>query len=661
MPEKQGLLLSFGFLIVLVAGVWWVGKAKSTEPRWHRVLFAVGYLLMPMTVGLIVSFFRSMFDVRYFMVSAPAFFLVLGLGVVGLFRLFRPLGVLALLYVLGAQLFSLNNYYFNPLYDKAEFAKAETLIEKHLQPGDAITLDGWEQATQFWYYHTLLFHDPWPSYMLPAKGDGSQEWPRTYAEIRDVMATHRGTWLLDYGAAEVDGKHLVETYLARHYYQAFYHPIIRNRVVYYAAPPHTAPTVTAVNASCNGTLLLRDIQTYATSVKPGEIVPLTLDWQAIAAPRQEYVVSWRLLDAAGHTVLQRDSEPADGFAPTETWKAGEDVADRFGMVVPTDLPPGTYSLGVVVYAKTTGAACQFTRGGVVPDPVLQLTTLQVQDASPVPALVSPTPTHPATFQYGGLALTGFDLQSGPYRPGDVISARLYWHVGATTADNFSIAGHLVDANGTSLQDTSGLLGPSPFPTSKWQLGRTIATYLDVPIPARTDSGTYHLTFTLNGEGLAPKTYALGAVPIVSRSRSFVVPPIPNHLNANFGGSISLLGYDLQPTPSEVMVGQALQLTLYWQAQQEMATSYKVFTHLVGPNGKIYGQDDSIPMSGTAPTDSWVPGEVLTDHYSLTIHPNAPPGDYQLVVGFYNPDTGARVPVQGQDSSSVLVARVHLAA
>ena len=38
-----------------------------------------------------------------------------------------------------------------------------------------------------------------------------------------------------------------------------------------------------------------------------------------------------------------------------------------------------------------------------------------------------------------------------------------------------------------------------------------------------------------------------------------------------------------------------------------------------------------------PTTTWIPGQILTDRYTLALDPDTEPGTYHLEVGFYDPD------------------------
>ncbi len=110
--------------------------------------------------------------------------------------------------------------------------------------------------------------------------------------------------------------------------------------------------------------------------------------------------------------------------------------------------------------------------------------------------------------------------------------------------------------------------------------------------------------------------------------------------------VDLLGFRVHSpagdSPLFVQPGQTLALSLYWQAGGPTETPYTVFTHLLGPDGQVYGQWDNPPVAGTYPTTEWQPGEKVVDQYRIQVAGDAPPGEYRLVVGMYDPVSGARV-------------------
>jgi hypothetical protein len=64
---------------------------------------------------------------------------------------------------------------------------------------------------------------------------------------------------------------------------------------------------------------------------------------------------------------------------------------------------------------------------------------------------------------------------------------------------------------------------------------------------------------------------------------------------------------------------------------------------MGPDGQIWGQYDGIPLGGARPTTTWLPGEVIVDHYEIPLRLGAPTGDYVLAVGLYDLETMKRLP------------------
>jgi mannosyltransferase len=87
---------------------------------------------------------------------------------------------------------------------------------------------------------------------------------------------------------------------------------------------------------------------------PGDILAVTLFWEARAPTTEPFKITVQLLSDAGPPVAQHDGEPVGGFAPTTIWQPGQAVTDRHGVLIPADLPPGNYTLVVAVYHAATG-------------------------------------------------------------------------------------------------------------------------------------------------------------------------------------------------------------------------------------------------------------------------------------------------------------------
>ena len=100
--------------------------------------------------------------------------------------------------------------------------------------------------------------------------------------------------------------------------------------------------------------------------------------------------------------------------------------------------------------------------------------------------------------------------------------------------------------------------------------------------------------------------------------------------------------------TKVSPDEPLGLTLVWRVTETPEVSYRVFTHLLNDAGRVIAQHDDVPGQGARPTTSWVAGEYLADPYALVFNEEgrAYRGPARLEVGFYDPQTGARVLTAG---------------
>lgn len=82
--------------------------------------------------------------------------------------------------------------------------------------------------------------------------------------------------------------------------------------------------------------------------QPGAIVPITLFWEARAAPPQPYMLFVHLIAADGTIRGQRDREPDQG--PTDRWRPGARYVELSCPVLDPAAPPGRYIVNVGWYA-----------------------------------------------------------------------------------------------------------------------------------------------------------------------------------------------------------------------------------------------------------------------------------------------------------------------
>lgn len=104
-----------------------------------------------------------------------------------------------------------------------------------------------------------------------------------------------------------------------------------------------------VNADFGGVMALRGYSLDTRSLRPGDMLQVTLFWEALGPMRQSYRVFVHLVDAAGRMPGGKDVIPVRGAYATVLWTPGEWVMDPIWFPVERTARPGLYQLEVGIY------------------------------------------------------------------------------------------------------------------------------------------------------------------------------------------------------------------------------------------------------------------------------------------------------------------------
>lgn len=381
-----------------------------------------------------------------------------------------------------------------------------------------------------------------------------------------------------------------------------------------------------------------------------------LAWRKTSQFDENYQVAMWVEDEAGHVIGRVDKPLLNNVwhQGTGQWSVGAEEHDYYLVPIDPAALPGTYRLKVVVYAgegdnrrlaplvADIGADLAFSLGEV---------TVLPSASPPGPDMLSIP--QPLDLEVGnGLRLLGLDPGfTGPLRPGDRATLKLWWQAQKAPARDLAlIIGIGQGDQAWPLSELQPLGGPD-YPTHIWPAGTVAQTFVDVRIPPAVASGDYNLALRLVDVGQETQSgeWLLGRMRIEGRPRHFEIPPLSHPLEADFDQKIKLLGYDLDV--SQVAAGQPARLTLYWQAQAEMPTAYKVFVHLLDASGQIVTQVDREPQGGLAPTTGWLPGEVLIDNIEVPATQRMA-DTRTIAIGLYDPASGKRLPVLDENSATL---------
>ncbi len=271
---------------------------------------------------------------------------------------------------------------------------------------------------------------------------------------------------------------------------------------------------------------------------------------------------------------------------------------------------------------------------------------------------------------GKLRLLAHEMPVSTVRPGDRLPVTLYWQLVTRTDQNHGAYVHLLGRQLRPVGQVNTYPGQGAYPLSLLNPGEVVRDVYRVPIAitatapslVRVEVGLFD--YGVNNDAPLPVHDSAGAATwgVINTVRLVPVEPpvyeISRPERFELGGQAMLLGSDL--SADTVMPGQAITLTLYWQAQARIAEDYHVFVHLVGPQPGEHrvAQGDQAPLNGDWPTWAWEPGQIVRDDYPIALPTDLQPGRYELRAGLYRLSDGWRLPVQGstgrvKDSAAVV--------
>lgn len=285
----------------------------------------------------------------------------------------RWAGLVAMLFVGLGTVRSLVHLYTDPRYFRDDYRGIARMVEAGARAGDAVILISPNQWEVFTYYH----REGTPAFPLPRTRPLVEA--ETRAELEAIAARHSRLFVLYWGDAQADPNHFVEGWLNANTFKATDEWRGQVRLATYAVPQAVAaePEV-KTDARFGNAIALDGFTLQSASLRPGDILQLTLYWRALGRPDADHTVFVHLSpDPATPPLAQQDGEPGGGLDPTGGWQPGEAHADNHGVFLPPDLPPGEYQLLVGLYDPLDGGRLPaFRQNGPVGDSlVLQAITV----------------------------------------------------------------------------------------------------------------------------------------------------------------------------------------------------------------------------------------------------------------------------------------------
>jgi mannosyltransferase len=332
--EKAGAALVVAG-VLLLAGLW------PRKEHWFGVVSLALYLLLPVALIFALDLYKEAW-LKFLIVVLPPFHILVARGVanlagveIGRFRISNLQSLIPLAFLILASIAtfpSLRNLYFDPVYFRDDYRQIAAEVAASAGPDTAVILNAPNQWEVFTYYYPD--RDVYPAPYRPS---------RVERFLSPLAAGYDRLFVVYWGDAESDPHRRVESWLAANAYKADDRWYGRVRLVTYSTAPLPQEPTVALDANFGEDVRLRGYALANGACAPGDVLPVTLFWEARAPTSEPYKITVQLLDDAGPPVAQHDGEPVGGLAPTTVWQPSQAVTDRHGVLLPAHLAPGITS------------------------------------------------------------------------------------------------------------------------------------------------------------------------------------------------------------------------------------------------------------------------------------------------------------------------------
>ena len=287
--------------------------------------------------------------------------------------------------------------------------------------------------------------------------------------------------------------------------------------------------------------------------------------------------------------------------------------------------------------------------------------------------------NPVDYRWGEeIGLVGYHLTPTPLQPGQTLNLTLYWQNLVDQPIMQDIFIHVINGRGEGVGQVDGL---ELTDGHRWRAGKLTPTHHPIPLSDALSPGPYLIRLGLfnansgqrlavsNREGVALGDQALLGLFYVMEEPQPLQPD--RIVNANLGQQLQLLGVTLpvrekQPLSMKAEGETDIDLTIYWQALQPVDGNYTMFVQVLNSQNQLMTSRDVQPISGNYPTSLWQPDEVVSEKLTLSLPATIAAGDYRLVVGMYDLNSGQRLTAvdnQGQiyQDNMVVLTTIQMAA
>ena len=437
-------------------------NAKRLPPTAYRLLPALIVIFPPLLVYALsltpVSFFAPKIQARYLLILLPAYAMLLAFGIALLRQFSRWLAIAATIFVVGANVLVLNDYYADRRL-RDEYTTLANTINAFARQSDLVLLD----TDQEW--PTFLYHLRYPLDWLGVPNGKAMTEQDADALVRRALARHDAVWLVTIpDALATDPQKLLEARLARELPRRFAQTFDDKRLLLYArddrnlmnvAPENFAPQYPRV-VKIDEHLTLLGFDLPVREARAGDTLRLVTYWRATDTATAQVVIQSQSFVQAQGTRLE----------------AGERIRIQSDWVIPPtssdELSISTHDIELVRVRVEPRA--EHGRAGEI--------------------------TQRVDYRLGeAIHLIGYDLATLNLKPNGTLNLTLYWRTDTPVETSYTVFVHIVGEQFNPKQNNP-LWGQvdriPPIPTTAWLPNEIVPDTYTIKIDPDAPPGKYQI-------------------------------------------------------------------------------------------------------------------------------------------------------------------------
>ena len=323
---------------------------------------AITFLLTWLAGGLALYYIavldRNAFNVRYASFVTPALYTLLGVGLAGFARWWRPLPYVLFVLVAAGLIHGAYADIYDSRNDREHMAEVSEWLHASTGPGDVIFVD---QKYPFGFYYQPYTIDE----TAPSPEVGSDAVPARYLfvdintidqRLSEWAGDARRVFWVQWFESDTDPRHSVQFLLdkaGRHAGEQVFQGYTIN---WWELTPPTefalAPDLTPLSLRFDQAVETVEVSLPDDPLTPGAMLPVAIRWQRVPGGAIDRPLKARvaLYDAAGNRLAQSDERLLnDRHRAPDQWLPDDRPLNVYNLALPAELAPGKYDVRLLVY------------------------------------------------------------------------------------------------------------------------------------------------------------------------------------------------------------------------------------------------------------------------------------------------------------------------